>query len=69
MIIHPVTLREGDTHSILSLEIEYGDCKETLWYMVDTQYSPYLTVEKLDAFVVGLLPLAEGECKSEERYE
>lgn len=58
MIIYPATIREEGTFTAVASEIEYGSRKETLWYSVDKRYSQYLTTEKLDGFVVGLLPLA-----------
>jgi serine/threonine protein kinase len=47
-------VRISTIHSI----IKYGGNEEKLWYSIDKKYSRYLTTDKLDGFVVGLLSLA-----------
>lgn len=50
-------IHDHDEVRIQSL-IEYADQKQYLWYQVDQRYEEYLTTEKLDGFLVGLLLLA-----------
>jgi hypothetical protein len=38
--------------------IEFSGVKEYLWYEVDAEYADFLTLERLDAFLVGLIILA-----------
>jgi hypothetical protein len=58
MRIHSPEIIEKAEVAILQSTIEYGEKQEKLWYSVDRKYGRYLTSEKLDAFVVGVLPLA-----------
>lgn len=58
MIINPIELIENESNLILSSLIEYSRKKERLWYSFEKKYLKYLTIEKLDGFVVGVLPLA-----------
>jgi hypothetical protein len=58
MLIHSPEISEKAEVAILQSNIEYGGKQEKLWYSVDRKYGQYLTSEKLDAFVVGILPLA-----------
>jgi hypothetical protein len=57
LIQSPEIIEKADV-AILQSIIEYGGKQEKLWYSVDRKYGQYLTSEKLDAFVVGILPLA-----------
>ncbi len=45
----------------IQTKFEYSEGTRTLWYSVDKKYAKYLTTEKSDAFVVGLLSLAMQE--------
>ena len=58
MIIHDSTITESDGKATISARIEYAGREELLWYSVDAKYGRFLTSEKLDGFVVALLPLA-----------
>jgi len=58
MLINPVELIENEQSAILQSRIEYSGKQQELWYSVDKKYSRYLTNEKLDGFLVGVLPLA-----------
>jgi len=51
-----ITERDNDLQ-IQSL-VEYTGKKQYLWYAVDKRYEQYVTTEKMDGFVVGLLILA-----------
>lgn len=42
----------------IQADFEYSEGIKTLWYSVNKKYAKYLTTEKSDAFVVGLLLLA-----------
>jgi hypothetical protein len=58
MIINPIEVSASDgTVKIQSL-IEYSDKQKYLWYSIPEKYSQYVTTEKLDGFLVGLLLLA-----------
>jgi hypothetical protein len=58
MIIGQPEVVEDGNDTIIQTNIEYAGKKERLWYSVHKKYSRYLTPERLDGFVVGLLPLA-----------
>jgi len=58
MKIHRLETVEGQTDLRIRSLVEYKGRPEYLWYAVDKRYAPYVTVEKMDAFVVGLLVLA-----------
>jgi hypothetical protein len=58
MIIEPPEVIEDGDNTTIRTNIEYAGKKERLWYSVDKKYGQYLTSERLDGFVVGLLPLA-----------
>jgi hypothetical protein len=58
VLIHSPEIIEKADVAILQSNIEYGRKQEKLWYSVDRKYGQYLTSEKVDAFVVGILPLA-----------
>lgn len=58
MIINPIEVSESDgTVKIQSL-IEYSGKKKYLWYSIPKKFSQYVTTEKLDGFLVGVLLLA-----------
>jgi len=58
MIINPIEVSESDgTVKIQSL-IEYSGKKKYLWYSMPKKFSQYVTTEKLDGFLVGVLLLA-----------
>lgn len=56
-ILTPVVIKEKNIVKLQST-IEYGEHRSFLWYSVDAEYEKWLTTEKLDAFLVALLPLA-----------
>ncbi|MDX2254935.1 MAG: hypothetical protein NW214_05415, partial [Pseudanabaenaceae cyanobacterium bins.39] len=56
-IYPPQLVREEEQVKITAL-VEYAGGTENLWYAVDRHYGDFLTIAKLDAFVVGLLPFA-----------
>ncbi len=51
-------LKEADGTVRLCAELELRGQKETIWISVDRKYGQYLTDDRADAFVVGLLPTA-----------
>ena len=54
VINKPVVNHEND-FVIISSEIKIGDKVESLWYKFPSKYKEYVVIERLDAFVVGLL--------------
>lgn len=58
MILHPVETLQTDGHLRVQCVVEHSGKQETLWYSVPEEYGPYVTTEKLDAFLVGILLLA-----------
>lgn len=48
---------EGD-YTRLNADIKLDDEEHTVWYEVEKEYAEYLCSERVDAFVVGLLPMA-----------
>ena len=58
MIICPPKLRRDGDQAILTAEVRFGSGVASVWYSVDKRYEPYLVTERLDGFLVGLLPLA-----------
>jgi hypothetical protein len=58
MIIRPAQIIENDNSTIAQADIEYAGKQEKIWYAVDNKYGKYLTYEKLDGFLLGMLPLA-----------
>lgn len=58
MIINPVELVESNDEVKIQSLIEYSGKKKYLWYSFPKKYKQYLTTEKLDGFLVGLLLLA-----------
>lgn len=58
IIIGPAELTENKDESIVQTTVEVEGDRKRLWYSVERQYGQYLTHEKLDGFLVGVLPLA-----------
>ena len=58
MRINKIEIIERDNDIRIQSSIEYAGKKQCLWYAVDKRYGKYITTEKLDGFVVGLLLLA-----------
>ena len=58
MIIRSAELLEKENESIIQAIIEHPGSQYQLWYSVDSKYGKYLTLEKLDGFLIGVLPLA-----------
>lgn len=58
MKINPLKVIADGKNVKISCFIEYGDSKKELWYCLDQEYQDFLTVDKLDGFLVGLLLLA-----------
>lgn len=58
MKINDIYTRKEQEYTYLCANVEYGnECKE-IWFAVEEQYEAYLTTERSDAFVVGLLTVA-----------
>ncbi|MGM0551524.1 MAG: hypothetical protein ACQESW_10620 [Bacteroidota bacterium] len=51
-------INERDGRVFLEAPVEVENQQRTLWFAVDRKYCEYLTPERLDAFLVGLLPAA-----------
>lgn len=63
LIIHSPKLIDTDQTTRLQARFELNGREDTLWYEVDSKYRDYLTVERADAFLVGLFLLAfKEEC-------
>lgn len=58
LTIHEPEIIETVTGVRLQSEFELDDDTEVLWYEVENKYRDYLTVERTDAFIVGLFLLA-----------
>jgi hypothetical protein len=58
MIINPIEISDLDDRVKIQSLIEYSDKKKYLWYSIPKKFSPYVTTEKLDGFLVGVLMLA-----------
>lgn len=58
MKIYSPQLIESDDEVKIQTKFEYTEGYKTLWYSIDKKYAKYLTTEKSDAFVVGLMLLA-----------
>jgi len=58
MIINPIEVSESDGKVKIQSLIEYSNKQKYLWYSIPKKYSQYVTTEKLDGFLVGLLLLA-----------
>lgn len=58
MTIHQPEIVETNHETRLQAQFEIDGKLETLWYEVENKYKAYLTVERSDAFVVGLFLLA-----------
>lgn len=61
LIIHRPEIIETYQGTRLQAAFELKGKKDVLWYEVDDKYRDYLTVERTDAFVVGLFLLAFQE--------
>lgn len=51
-------IKEKDGRAYLEAPIEIQNQQRTLWFAVDGKFRDYLSPERLDAFLVGLLPAA-----------
>jgi hypothetical protein len=58
MIINSTEISESDGKVKIQSLVEYSERKKYLWYSIDKKFSQYITTEKLDGFLVGVLPLA-----------
>jgi len=58
MIINPVEVIEFDDVIKIQSLVEYSGKRKNLWYSFPKKFRPYLTTDKLDGFLVGLLLLA-----------
>lgn len=60
MIIHKISRVSNETHAKISCVIELESKVEihTIWLTIDKEYAEYLTIDRVDAFVILLLPLA-----------
>jgi hypothetical protein len=58
MIINPIEVSKSDDKVKIQSLIDYSDKQKYLWYSIPEKYSKYVTTEKLDGFLVGLLLLA-----------
>jgi len=58
MIINPIEVSESDGKVKIQSLIEYSSKKKYLWYSIPKKFSQYVTTEKLDGFLVGVLLLA-----------
>ncbi|MFX1536582.1 MAG: hypothetical protein ACFFDI_20390 [Promethearchaeota archaeon] len=58
MIINPIEVSESDGKVKIQSLIEYSGKKKYLWYSMPKKFSQYVTTEKLDGFLVGVLLLA-----------
>src|SRR5690625_7111780 len=58
LTIHHPEIVETNAGARLQATFEVDGKTETLWYEVESKYQEYLTVERTDAFVVGLFLLA-----------
>lgn len=56
--IGEITLKQEGGQAKLCSTIEIDGMKYDLWFSVEARYGEFLTFERSDAFVVGLLPLA-----------
>jgi hypothetical protein len=58
LLINPIELINEDRRTVISSVIQYSGKEEKLWYSVERKYGQYLTTEKMDGFLVVVLPLA-----------
>jgi hypothetical protein len=58
MRIHNLEIIERDNDLQIRSLVEYKEKAQYLWYAVDKRCKQYITTEKMDAFVVGLLLMA-----------
>ncbi|KIL49362.1 hypothetical protein [Jeotgalibacillus soli] len=61
IIIEKPEFTISGTKARLQCQFKIRDHIDNLWYEVNEPYQDYLTVERADAFLVGLLPLALKE--------
>lgn len=58
MIIHPAELSTAGSLVRASVRFEHGGQEHALWYELGREWGEAVTVDRADAFVVALLPLA-----------
>src|SRR5690625_424761 len=58
MIIHKPEIVDTNNTARLQAMFEINGKRDVLWYEVDKKYKAFLSPERSDAFVVGLLYLA-----------
>lgn len=58
MRINPPKLSKNEGQIKITSLIEYQNKQKCLWYTIDRKYAEFLTWEKLDAFLLAVLPLA-----------
>jgi len=58
LIINPIEISASDDKVKVQSLIEFSNEKKYLWYSIPKEFSTYLTTEKLDGFLVGVLMLA-----------
>jgi len=58
LIIGKPYIRQLHNKSRLSANIRWPAGSRTIWFEVDSDYEPYLCTERIDAFLVSLLPFA-----------
>jgi hypothetical protein len=58
MILNPLEYEQRDGVVRLQSRIEHSGKEEVLWYEVSEKYAQYLTTDRLDGFLVGVLLLA-----------
>lgn len=51
-------LKEQNGEAQIGAVVEYANSRQYLWYRVNARYGHFLTTERMDGFVVALLPLA-----------
>jgi hypothetical protein len=56
--LNPVETKTLDGQVQLQSVVEHSGRHQVLWYSFENNYEPYLTTEKLDGFLVAVLPLA-----------
>jgi len=58
MILHPIECEQHGNAVRVQCRVEHSGTEEVLWYEVDEKYAPYLTTDRHDGFLVGILLLA-----------
>ena len=51
-------IKKTGNKSRLNSDIRWGDRSRTLWFEVDNEYDEFLCAERIDGFLVALLPFA-----------